>query len=73
MTRSEILAELLKLDSEERLQIVEVLWDSIADEDLPLTDEQASMLQRRMDELENDPSIGIPWEDVKARLHERFD
>lgn len=73
MTRSEILAELLKLDSEERLQIVEVLWDSIADEDLPLTDEQASMIQRRMDELENDPSIGIPWEDVKARLHERFD
>jgi putative addiction module component (TIGR02574 family) len=73
MTRNEIVAELLKLDSEERLQIVEVLWDSIADEDLPLTDEQASELQRRMDELENDPSIGIPWEDVKARLRERFD
>ena len=71
MTRSEIVAELLKLDSEERLQVVEMLWDSIANQDLPLTDEQALELQRRMDELENDPSVGIPWEDVRARLHEK--
>lgn len=72
MTRSEIVAELLKLDSEERLQVVEMLWDSIASQDLPLTDEQALELQRRMDELENDPSVGIPWEDVRACLHEKF-
>ena len=72
MTRSEILAELLKLDVSDRLQLVGDLWDSIGEKNLPLTDAQAAELQRRMDELERNPSIGIPWEDVRASLLKKF-
>lgn len=72
MTRHEILVELLKLDASERLQLVGDLWDSISEEDLPLTEQQSAELQRRMDELERDPSIGIPWEEVRASLLKKF-
>ena len=72
MTRSEILAELLKLNASDRLQLVGDLWDSIGEKNLPLTDAQAAELQRRMDELERNPSIGVPWEEVRASLLKKF-
>jgi putative addiction module component (TIGR02574 family) len=72
MTRSQILSELLKLSPQDRIQIAEDLWDSLDAKDLPLTDEQATELERRMAELERDPSIGIPWEDVKASLRKKL-
>jgi len=72
MTRSELVAELLKLEPEERLELVEVLWDSVDDKDKPLTDAQAAEVKRRIDEHERDPSSAIPWEVVRARLWSRF-
>ena len=63
--------DLLKLSIEERLQLVEDLWDSIAAETdglPPLTDEQQAEIERRMAEHERDPSTAIPWSEVRARL-----
>jgi putative addiction module component (TIGR02574 family) len=71
MTRSELLAEFLKLDPEEQRQLVDEMWDSI-DEDRPLTEAQAAEVKRRIDEHERDPSTAIPWETVRARLWSRF-
>lgn len=75
MTRSEILAELMKLDPEERMQVAEELWESVANEpDSPfaLSDEKLAEIKRRDAELEADPSIGISWEAVRARLLAKF-
>jgi putative addiction module component (TIGR02574 family) len=72
MTKNEILSELMKLDAQERLQIAEELWDSVGEEHLPLTEHQAAELQRRMDDLEANPSIGVPWEEVRASLLKKF-
>jgi len=61
----------------ERLQLVEDIWDSIADEvrrdpaALPLTDEQREELRRRRAAYERDPAAAVPWEQVRARLFER--
>ena len=61
----------------ERLQLVEDIWDSIADEvrrdpaALPLTDEQREELRRRRAAYERDPGAAVPWEQVRARLFER--
>ncbi len=73
MTRQELRAELLKLDVEERIELAEFLWESVGDAGFSLTDEQAAELDRRMKEVEDDPSIGIPWEQVRADLLKRFD
>ena len=69
------LAELLKLSVPERIQLAEDLWDSIAAEPEalpPLTDAQRAEIERRLAEHDRDPTSAIPWEEVRARLHQRF-
>ena len=48
-----------KLTVEERLDLIERVWDSLAvtQDDVPLTDSQRAELDRRMDELEWDRQI----------------
>lgn len=58
------------LTREERLELLERLWDSLAADQmaLPLTDAQREELDRRLDELDWDGPTGIPAEEVLARL-----
>lgn len=72
MTRNELVAELLKLDPEERMRAAEDLWQSVADEAFELSAEEMQEIERRMEEHERDPSSAIPWEVVRARLIEKF-
>ena len=64
------LSEILKLSVAERLQLVEDIWDSIAEnpEALTLTPEQADELDRRLAEAGVDPGRGRTWEEVRAHL-----
>ena len=61
----------------ERLQLVEDIWDSIAEETehtpeaVPLTDEQRAELRRRREEHRRDPESAIPWEQVREELFKR--
>lgn len=65
------LEEILKLPLEERLDLVERIWDSIAaDQDtLPLSEEHRRELDRRLDEP--DPGPSLSWEEVQQRLREQ--
>jgi putative addiction module component (TIGR02574 family) len=64
------LSELLQLPVEERLKLLEALWDSIAEfpEALELTVAQKQELDRRLAAYEQDPEAGVPWSELKARL-----
>jgi putative addiction module component (TIGR02574 family) len=57
-----------RLPIDERLTLVEDLWDSIAADSaaLPLTEAQRLELQKRIDEDDAHPNDIIPWEQVKA-------
>ena len=63
-----------RLSVEERLALLEELWDSIADSgaDLLLTDAQRAELDRRLAEHEARPDEVVPWEDVKASIGGRL-
>ena len=60
------------LSPEERLNLIEHLWDSLGDDDVPLTAAQRDELDRRLDDMERGEVTGIPWEDVLKRLRKRF-
>ena len=74
MTRSELVAELMKLDPEERRLAAEELLESISDEDVSheFSDEELAEIERRIEEHERDPSTAIPWETVRARLLAKY-
>ncbi|MCL4553909.1 MAG: addiction module protein [Actinobacteria bacterium] len=63
-----------RLSVSERIQLVEDLWDSIAASgaDIPLTSAEIQELDRRLDEFEANPGVGVPWDEVRARIEERL-
>jgi putative addiction module component (TIGR02574 family) len=62
-----------KLSVAERIQLAEELWDSIPEAaDISLTDAQRAELDRRLEDLEQHPDVGEPWEVVRARLYARL-
>jgi putative addiction module component (TIGR02574 family) len=71
--RNTLRDELLKLPAAERLELVEELWDSIADDDpaLALTPEQRADLQQRLEEADADPTDGSSWEEARERVRHR--
>jgi len=55
----------------ERIELVEDIWDSIAEEtsgQLNLSPEQRAELHRRFVAHQENPSTSIPWEEVRASL-----
>jgi len=62
--------DLRQLPLSERIQLVEDLWDTIA-EDSPgigLSPEHIAELDRRLDALEAQPNSGTPWETARKRI-----
>ena len=59
-----------QLGLHERLQLVEDIWDSIAEdvESMPIPDWHREELDRRIAAHEADPHAGSSWEAVKERL-----
>ncbi len=54
----------------QRIQLVEDIWDTMVAEDVdfPMSSAQLAELDARRAAMVADPSIGIPWEEAKARL-----
>ena len=67
-------AKLRELPVEERIKLVEDLWDSIAADKkaLPVTPEQRAELDRRLDAYEMDKNDGRPAADVIADVRRRL-
>ena len=64
------LDQLRELPVSERIQLVEDLWDTIAEkpEDIQLTQAQVEELDRRLDRLEDSPDEGTDWSELKTRI-----
>lgn len=67
----ELLAEALKLSPADRLELIESLWDTLSEEDLPVTPEERALLDARLADLKANPGDQSPWQDVRARLEQR--
>ena len=65
--------DVLELPVPERLQLVEDIWNTIADapDALELTDEDRHLIDERLEACRQNPGAGSPWEDVVARVAAR--
>ena len=70
MTPKGLLDQILRLPLEERLQLVEDIWDSIAatPEAVPVPDWHKAELERRL--ANPAPGPGLTWEEVQAKLRD---
>ena len=63
------LEDIKKLSVEERVRLVEDIWDTIpaGTDDIPLTETQKNELERRLQLLVSDPQ-GRPWNEAIDRI-----
>lgn len=63
-------APLFQLSVPQRLELVEELWNSIADSPagLPVPDWQKEELDRRKAEYLENPESAVPWAEAKKRI-----
>ena len=66
--------QLLELSVDERIQLIDDLWESVAadTEGIPIHEAQIQEARRRLDEHRADPASGIPWEQLRRELYERY-
>jgi putative addiction module component (TIGR02574 family) len=64
------LSELLQLPVDQRLQLVEAIWDSLVEvpEAVPISDDVREELDRRLAAYYEDPSSARPWQEIKQEL-----
>jgi putative addiction module component (TIGR02574 family) len=63
--------ELARMTPPERLALIAQLWDSLEDDQVPLTTAQQEELQRRLASLDEDRHSAVGWADLKAELQRR--
>jgi putative addiction module component (TIGR02574 family) len=61
--------EILALDNNNKIEIAELIWDSIDINNVhELTDDMKTLIDERLADYENSPSLGSSWQDVYSRL-----
>lgn len=62
------------LSVEDRLALIEQLWESLSSSsaELPLTQAQRDELDRRLADYHANPEEGVSWDELKQSLDARF-
>lgn len=65
-----LLADILELPVQERICLVELIWDSVAaeSEEVKISSALKVELEARLAEFEANPEAGYSWDQVKSRL-----
>ena len=74
MDMQKIIATVDTWPVEDRLRLIESLWDRLSGRgiDLEPTEDFKAELDRRIDDLDRNPDSVVPWEVVEARALARF-
>jgi putative addiction module component (TIGR02574 family) len=66
------IADILELPVQERIRLVELIWDSVAavPEAVTISPELKAELEVRLAEFEANPEAGYSWDQVKSRLND---
>ena len=64
------IADILGLPIQERIRLVELIWDSVAavPEAVQISPALKAELEARLEEFEANPEAGYSWDEVKSRL-----
>jgi putative addiction module component (TIGR02574 family) len=60
--------EILQLSDEEKISLIEMIWESLDDDKSYLTDEQDKELSRRIISFERGETQTYSWEEIESRL-----
>lgn len=62
--------DLARLTTGEKIELIDLLWKSIPESELPIPDYHRRLIAERIAEFEADSDEGQTWEEVKAELEQ---
>ena len=68
---SDLIPKLARLSPRQRLDLIEALWESLDDKDVPVTEAQRAELDRRIAGFEQDREQSVSWDQLSAELRQR--
>jgi putative addiction module component (TIGR02574 family) len=70
MSDPSLSVDIKKLSVDERIVLIEEIWDSIVAENvvIPPTPAECAELDRRLEAMKEDPDAGNSWDTIKRRL-----
>jgi len=72
MVNSALQSAIEAMSLDERLELVAYIESTVESEPIGVTDEQKAMIRSRAAELQADPSIGLTWDELDARMGSRW-
>lgn len=60
--------EIFELSAEERLHLIESLWDSLPPSDVPVPDWHKQILEERLEDHRRNPDDSVSWEELRDEL-----
>jgi len=71
---SELISNAINLPLAERIELIDLLWESIAEQgyEPPLTAEQATELDRRLEAHRRNPGDVVSWDSIKEGILNRY-
>ena len=72
MVDTALISRVKDLSAAERLELISAVWDTLSLKDVPVTEEQKSLLDARIADAENSPEDQSPWSEARERLRHRL-
>ena len=66
------LKDILGMSVQEKIEAVGQIWDSIAENSLPVSDDELTIARERYQEYLKNPSDLISWEQAKKGLMQKY-
>jgi putative addiction module component (TIGR02574 family) len=63
--------EIDRMTPSERLDLIEQLWDSLSNRDVPLSPAQETEIDRRLANLDRDRANALPWDRLRDEMARR--
>lgn len=70
MINPTLIAQAKGLSTVERIELIEQLWESLANEDITVSSAQKQLLDQRLAEVQTQPQLQSDWAAVKERLQQ---
>lgn len=67
-----LISRVKDLSAAERLELIGLVWETLSPEDVPVTEEEKSLLDARIADAENNPEDQSPWSEVRERLRHQL-
>lgn len=68
MVDASLISEVKALSAADRLELIGAVWETLSPNDTPITEEEKTLLDARLQDLEANPEKQSPWPEVQARL-----